>query len=90
MGKKDLNLKDLRCIADRVFKHMIDEMEDDDNTTNVADVICVLGIMHRMTFACVERDKGIEKARELTGFLADLVETTMEEGAWDDVNKRMK
>lgn len=90
MGAKELGIKDLRRIAHKVFKYMIDEMEDEEKTTNVADVICVIGILHRMTFACVERDNGIEKARELTGFMVDLVESTLEEGAWDDENKRMK
>ena len=90
MSKGKLTMNEIYAISNKVFKTMADELNDEEGTASIGDVICVLGIMHRMAFACVEREKGIEKAREDTGFIIDLIEATMNEGAWDEVYKRMK
>ena len=66
------------------------ELGDEDQTVNPGDMIFVLGIIHRTVFANIEAKDGIEKARELTGFLVQLVESTLNEGAWDEENQKMK
>ena len=70
--------------------NLASEIYDDEQTLNPADFICVLAIMHRTLFANIEKQSGIEKARELTGFLVDVVKVTLEEGAWDEENKCIK
>lgn len=73
-----------------MVKALASELYDDEQTLNPADFICVLGIMHRTLFANIEAKDGIEKARELTGFLVELVEMTLDQGAWDEENQCMK
>ena len=70
--------------------NLASEIYDDEQTLNPADFICVLAIMHRILFANIEAKDGIEKARELTGFLVQLVETTLNDGAWDEENQKVK
>ena len=41
-------------------------------------------------FANIEAKDGIEKAREVTGTLVDLVKVTLEKGAWDEENQCIK
>ena len=69
---------------------MVRELGYEEQTVNPAYMICVLGIIHRTLFANIEAKDGIEKARELTGFLVGLIEATLETGAWDEENKCMK
>lgn len=87
MSKRRISSEELKSISDKMAMNLASEIYDDDQTLNPADFICVLAIMHRTLFANIEAKDGIEKARELTGFLIDLVETTLEDGAWDEENK---
>ena len=90
MSKRRISSEELKSISDKMVMNLASEIYDDDQTLNPADFICVLAIMHRTLFANIEAKDGIEKARELTGFLIDLVETTLEDGAWDEENKCIK
>ena len=90
MSKRRISSEELKSISDKMAMNLASEIYDDDQTLNPADFICVLAIMHRTLFANIEAKDGIEKARELTGFLIDLVETTLEDGAWDEENKCIK
>ena len=90
MGKKRITNEQLKETSVKMVKALADELHDDDGTLNPADMVCVLAIMHRILFANVEAKVGMEKARELTGFLVDLVETTLKEGAWDEETQSMK
>lgn len=90
MSKRRISSEELKSISDKIAMNLASEIYDDDQTLNPADFICVLAIMHRTLFANIEAKDGIEKARELTGFLIDLVETTLEDGAWDEENKCIK
>ena len=90
MSKRRISSEELKSISVKMVKALADELHDDDGTLNPADMVCVLAIMHRILFANVEAKDGIEKARELTGFLVDLVETTLKEGAWDEETQSMK
>ena len=90
MSKRRISSEELKYISDKMVKDLASELCDDEQTLNPADFICVLGIMHRILFANIEAKDGIEKARELTGFLVDLVETTLEDGAWDEERKCIK
>lgn len=90
MSKRRISSEELKSISDKMAMNLASEIYDDDQTLNPADFICVLAIMHRTLFANIEAKDGIEKARELTGFLIDLVETTLEDGAWDEENKCVK
>ena len=90
MGKKRISSEELKSISDKMVMNLASEIYDDDQTLNPADFICVLAIMHRTLFANIEAKDGIEKARELTGFLVELVEMTLDSGAWDEENKCIK
>lgn len=90
MGKKTITKEELIEIANKITVQMVSELGDEDQTVNPGDMICVLGIIHRTVFANIEAKDGIEKARELTGFLVQLVESTLNEGAWDEENQKVK
>lgn len=90
MGKKTITNEELIEIANKITVQMVSELGDEDQTVNPGDMICVLGIIHRTVFANIEAKDGIEKARELTGFLVQLVESTLNEGAWDEENQKVK
>ena len=90
MGKKTITKEELIEIANKITVQMVSELGDEDQTVNPGDMICVLGIIHRTVFANIEAKDGIEKARELTGFLVQLVEYTLNEGAWDEENQKVK
>lgn len=90
MSKKRISTEQLKDISVKMVKALADELYDEEYTLNPADMVCVLGIMHRTLFANIEAKDGIEKASEATGFLVDLVQITMKDGAWDEENKCMK
>lgn len=90
MSKRRISSEELKSISDKMSMNLASELYDDEQTLNPADFICVLAIMHRTLFANIEAKDGIGKARELTGFLIGLVETTLEDGAWDEENKCIK
>lgn len=90
MGKKTITKEELIEISNKITVQMVNELGDEDQTVNPVDMICVLGIIHRTVFANIEAKDGIEKARELTGFLVQLVESTLNEGAWNEENKCIK
>lgn len=90
MSKRRISSEELKSISDKMVMNLVSEIYDDEQTLNPADFICVLAIMHRTLFANIEAKYGIEKARELTGFFVQLVETTLNDGAWDEENQCMK
>lgn len=90
MGKKTITNEELKSISNKITMTLVSELSDDEKNMNPADFVCVLAIMHRTLFANIEAKDGIEKARELTGFLIDLVETTLDSGAWDEENQCIK
>ena len=90
MKKKEQTPMDLIDISNKALECIVKELKDADETVDVADMLFVLGIMHRTMFANVEREKGIDGARESTSFFLNLISSTMREGAWDEENKCMK
>ena len=90
MGKKIFTNEDLIEISNKITMEMVRELGDEEQTINPIDMICVLGIIHRTLFANIEAKDGIEKAREVTGTLVDLVKLTLEKGAWDEENQCIK
>lgn len=90
MGKKRISSEELIEISNKITVQMVSELGDEDQTVNPGDMICVLGIIHRTVFANIEAKDGIDKARELTGFLVQLVESTLNEGAWNEERKCIK
>ena len=90
MSKRIISPEELKSISDKMAMNLASEIYDDDQTLNPADFICVLAIMHRTLFANIEAKDGIEKARKETGFLVELVEITLDSGAWDEENKCIK
>lgn len=90
MGKKTITKEELTEISNKITMALVSELNDDEKNLNPADFVCVLAIMHRTLFANIEAKDGIEKARELTGFLVKLVEITLDSGAWDEENKCIK
>lgn len=90
MSKKRITTEQLKEISVKMVKALASELYDDEQTLNPADFVCVLAIMHRTLFANIEAKDGIEKARKDTGFLFELVEMTLDQGAWDEENQCMK
>lgn len=90
MSKRRISSEELKSISDKMVKDLASEICDDEQTLNPADFICVLAIMHRILFANIEAKDGIEKARELTGYLVDLVKTNLDDGAWDEERQCIK
>lgn len=90
MSKKTITKEELTEISNKVTKVLVEELSDDEQRVNPADFVCVLAIMHRTLFANIEAKDGIEKARKKTGFLVELVEMTLDSGAWDEENKCIK
>ena len=90
MSKRRISSEELKSISDKMVKDLAFKLCDDEQTLNPADFICVLAFMHRNLFANIEKQAGIEKAREETGFLVELVEMTLDSGAWDEENQCMK
>ena len=89
MANKRLTKEQLLEISQNTFEQLIKAM-DDDSCANPVDVMCVLAIMYRMTFANVEREAGIDEARRTLGGMAELIEITLDEGAWDEKRQMMK
>lgn len=90
MSKKTITKEELIEIANKVTKVLVEELSDDEKNMNPADFVCVLAIMHRTLFVNIEKQAGIEKAREETGFLVELVEITLDSGAWDEIRQCFK
>ena len=90
MKKKELTIMDLTDISNKALECIMKELKDADETVDVGVMLCVLGIMHRTMFANVEREKGIDGARESTSFFLNLISYTMKEGAWDEEKQKVK
>jgi len=90
MGKKTITKEELIEISNKMAMALVSELSDDEKNINPADFVCVLAIMHRTLFANIEAKDGIENARKETGFLVELVELTLDQGAWDEENQCMK
>lgn len=90
MGKKTITNEELKSISNKITMTLVSELSDDEKNMNPADFVGVLAIMHRILFANIEKQAGIEKAREETGFLVELVEMTLDSGVWDEENQCIK
>ena len=90
MSKKIFTPKELTEISNKAMMLLVSELEDDEQYINPADVVCVLAIMHRTLFANIEKQAGIDKARENTEYFVDLMESTLNDGAWDEESQCMK
>lgn len=90
MEKKNFTSVELIEISNKTAMTLVSELSDNEKNINPADFVCVLAIMYRALFANIEKKAGIEKAREETGFLVELVEMTLDSGAWDEENQCMK
>jgi hypothetical protein len=87
MSKTRLSITEYVEISNKALSLMVAELRDEDELVNPIDMIIVLSAMHRAIFANIEREEGIEKAREDTGFLINLMKTTMKEGAKDELEQ---
>jgi hypothetical protein len=90
MEKKMKTPEELTKISNKVLTLLVSELGDEEQTLVPSDMMCVLAVVHRTVFANIEKQKGIDKAREETEFLLKLVNFTMEEGAWDEENQCIK
>jgi hypothetical protein len=90
MEEKNMNVSDLCKISTEAYNFITQKLEDERGEGRAFDVLAVLAIVHRMLFARIECEFGIDEARMLTEGFIELVEKTFEEGAWDFENERMK
>lgn len=87
MGKMRLSSNEYVEISNKALRLLVAELRDEDETVNPIEMIFVLSAMHRTIFANVELQDGIDKARVYTEAFIDLVKTTMEEGAKDELKQ---
>lgn len=90
MSKNNMKTKDLIVISAESYKYITGKLKDKRGEGRPFDVIVVLAIVHRMLFARIECEIGIDEARKFTDELIELLEKTSEEGAWDEENKCIK
>lgn len=90
MEQKNISVSDLVRISNESYEFITDKLQDERGEGRPFDVIAVLAIVHRMLFARIECEIGIDEARELTDELIELLEKTSEEGAWDFENECIK
>lgn len=81
--------EELLSVAEKAFNVIVTELRDDERI-NPVDFMCVLAILHRIAFANVEREAGIDEARKTCNCLMDLINETLKEGAWDEESGMMK
>jgi hypothetical protein len=86
-GNKFLSNIEYVKISNKALSLMVEELRDEDETVNPIEMMFVLSAMHRTIFANVELQDGIDKAREYTEALMDLIEITMKEGAKDELKQ---
>ena len=90
MEEKNMNVSDLCKISTEAYNFITQKLEDERGKGRAFDVLAVLAIVHRILFARMEHECGIDEARMLTEGFIELVENTFAEGAWDFENERMK
>lgn len=90
MEEKNMNVWDLCKISNEAYSFITKKLEDERGEGRAFDVLAVLAIVHRMLFARIECEFGIDEARMLTEGFIQLVEQTSEEGAWDFENECIK
>lgn len=90
MEQKNISASDLIRISNESYKFITDKLQDERGEGRPFDVIAVLAIVHRMLFARIECEIGIDEARKFTDKLIELLEQTSEEGEWDFENERIK
>ena len=57
MEKKGLTTEEMIDISNKAIQCMMKEMGDKEETVDLGEILCVLGVMHRTIFANVEREK---------------------------------
>lgn len=87
---EEANMEKILSVANAAFEVILNGFIDENGDARPIDLMCVTAIIYRQIFANVEREVGLEKAREVMGNMKKLVEMTLEEGAWDEVEQRMK
>lgn len=90
MEQKNISVSDLVRISKESYEFITDKLQDERGEGRPFDVIAVLAIVHRMLFARLECEIGIDEARKFTDDLIELLEKTSEEGAWDFENECIK
>ena len=85
-----MSASDLVRLSNESYKFITGKLKDKRGEGRPFDVIAVLAIVHRMLFAWIECEIGIDEARKLTDELIELLEKTSEEGAWDEENQCIK
>lgn len=84
------NMDKLLDCANKVLDVMLKDFLDENGEARPIDLMCVVALVYRQIFANVEREEGLEKTHEVMGGMKELVEMTLQEGAWDEVNQKMK
>jgi hypothetical protein len=87
--KSDLSISEVVDVANRTYEYMFDQLSRNGyiNTGHMASVVAIL---FRISFAFDERGNGIDAARRTFDSAFNFMSNTMIEGAWDEVNQKMK
>lgn len=87
--KNELSISDVVGVANRTFDFMFDKLTRNGNI-NTGNMASVVAMLFRMSFAFAERERGIDAARNVHHYAFDFMSNTMIEGAWDEVNQKIK
>lgn len=87
--ENDMSVSEVVDVANRTFDFMFDKLTRNGNI-NTGNMASVVAVLFRMSFAFAERERGIDEARNAHHYAFDFMSNTMIEGAWDEVNQKVK
>lgn len=88
-NENDLSIKEVVDVGNSTFEFMFDKLSRNGNI-NTGHMASVVAIMFRISFAFDERENGLGAARKTFKEAFNFMSNTMIEGAWDEVNKKIK
>lgn len=89
MSEERVSKERLLEISEQAFVQIVKGLGED-GCARPVDMMCILAIMYRITFANVEKQAGIDEARKSLGGIMELIQITLDEGAWDEEMQMMK
>ena len=72
------------------YQFLLKRLTKETGTINSGNLSASIAIAFRIAFAFVESEVGIEAAQQSFYHAMEYMMKTMEEGAWDDENKKVK
>ena len=91
MKKKenDMSVPEVVDVGNSTFEFMFDQLSRNGNI-NTGHMASVVAMLFRLSFAFAERGRGLDAARKAHHYAFDFMSNTMIEGAWDEINQKVK